>query len=56
MIPIYVLTGKRFRVTGEDSLMRRPLTIYEELFTQDDHVFSLENGLLTVDAKLSPAT
>lgn len=56
MIPIYTLSGKKFKMTGEPSLMNRPLAVYKELFSRKGHVFSMENNLLTIDANLFPST
>jgi len=54
MIPIFALSQKRFTLTGEPSLMRRPLTVYEKLFKSRNNEFLLQHNILRIDGGLAP--
>ena len=52
LIPLTVTLGQGAVFTGEGRLMQRPLTVYEELFTQRGLKWNLEGNTLTVKGQL----
>jgi 3-phosphoshikimate 1-carboxyvinyltransferase len=56
MIPVFALSNKKFTMTGKDSLMRRPLDIYKEIFTSQGDSYEFENNSLTIDGRLLAKT
>lgn len=56
MIPIFSLSDKKFTITGKPSLMKRPLTVYEKLFNENNNAYNLTNNLLEINGTLIPGT
>ncbi len=52
-IPIALLTGKRISLRGSETLMQRPLSVYEELCRQKGFEFKRKDGEITVCGSLS---
>ena len=53
MVPLCLLSGRAMRLTGSETLMSRPLTVYEELCRQKGFLFEHGPDRLTVAGKLS---
>ncbi len=53
MIPILSLSNKKFTITGKPSLMKRPLTVYEDIFSQEGMHFTLDNNILELKGSLT---
>lgn len=51
-IPIAMLGEERATFTGSERLMSRPLTVYEELFSERKLLFSMSSNTLTVKGPL----
>jgi len=56
MIPIFSLSNKKFSITGTPSLMRRPLTIYEDIFSEENMQFTLQKNIIEIKGSLQPKT
>ena len=54
LIPIASLTGQEVTFTGRGRLMERPQEPYFRLFTEKGIAWSLENGVLAVEGRLTP--
>ena len=52
LIPIFSLTGKKIQFTGSPSLIKRPQSIYEDIFKQDGNIFKVDNGVITVNGSV----
>lgn len=51
-IPIALLTGARTKLCGSETLMKRPLSVYEEICQQDGFLYEKKENTLTVLGKL----
>ena len=52
LIPLCLLTGEEFTLTGAERLMARPLSVYEELCREKGFLFEKTGNTLTVQGKL----
>ena len=52
LIPIALLSGIKTAVSGARSLMKRPLSVYEDMAREKDFLFTRENGLIFVKGPL----
>jgi len=52
LIPLALLSGKEISFTGEDSLMVRPFSVYQNICLERGLVFCLEKNTLTVQGPL----
>jgi len=52
LIPLLSLTGKEVVFTGKPSLLRRPQSVYEDLFRQDHIVFEHDNDKIVVNGSI----
>ncbi|MBQ3008022.1 MAG: 3-phosphoshikimate 1-carboxyvinyltransferase [Oscillospiraceae bacterium] len=53
LIPLFSLTGKKVTFTGKNRLLKRPLKIYEDMFTSQGLYFSQTDEAVTVEGALS---
>ena len=56
LIPVCMLSQAETRLIGSDSLMKRPLMVYERLFAERGLKFRLSGNSLSVKGKLQPGT
>lgn len=54
LIPILSLFEKHFTLKGATSLFSRPLSIYEEIYRNQDLKFELKDNELTIEGKIKP--
>ena len=54
MIPLCLLSGKPMYLSGSETLMNRPLAIYEDICRAQGLRFEREQGALLVEGRLSP--
>ena len=52
LIPLLSLTNKEVNFLGEESLLKRPQTIYEDIFTEDNLIFNVEPNKITVNGSI----
>lgn len=52
MIPILSLTNKEVEFTGKQSLLKRPQSIYQEIFNQDQNVFDHTDSRILVKGSI----
>lgn len=52
LIPLLSLTNKEVYFTGAESLLKRPQTIYEEIFKTDDNTFIVEKDKIVVNGSI----
>lgn len=55
-IPICLLDGKTFTLTGSEKLLSRPLSVYEDIFRKQGITFEAEPDKITVGGKLQSGT
>ena len=48
LIPLFSLTNKEVHFIGKESLIKRPQTIYQEIFNQDGNTFKQDNNKIVV--------
>lgn len=53
-IPIFSLTGQRVRFTGQNRLLKRPQTVYEQLFQAQGLVYSHTEERIEIEGALKP--
>lgn len=51
-IPIFAMTGKEIRFTGENKLLKRPQKIYENIFSDQGLKYSCDNDTITIKGPL----
>ena len=56
LIPVALLTGKTAVFTGSQTLLQRPLTVYEDICRENGFLFQKEEGRLTVSGSLQSGT
>lgn len=54
LIPVSLLTGGKITFTGSQTLMSRPLGVYEDIFSENDIDFRREDGKITLNGSLKP--
>ena len=54
MIPLCLLSGSPMRLEGSETLLSRPLTVYEDLCKAQGMILERENGCLLVQGQLHP--
>ena len=54
MIPLCLLSGSSMRLEGSETLLSRPLSVYEDLCREQGFVLRRENGCLLVQGRLVP--
>ena len=54
MIPLCLLSGSPMRLEGSETLLSRPLSVYEDLCRKQDFTLMRSNGGLLVQGRLSP--
>ena len=54
MIPLCLLSGSAMRLEGSETLLSRPLSVYEELCREQGLSLRRENGGLLAEGRLSP--
>ena len=52
MIPIFSLTNKKVIFVGEESLIKRPQTIYQQIFNDDGNTFIKTNNKIVVKGSI----
>ena len=52
LIPLLSLSGKKVTLTGKQSLLQRPQSVYEELFKEDDIFFSHTQDEIVVNGSV----
>ena len=55
-IPICLLDGKTFTLTGSEKLLSRPLSVYEDIFKKQGITFEAAPDTITVGGKLKSGT
>ncbi|MBQ5328855.1 MAG: 3-phosphoshikimate 1-carboxyvinyltransferase [Oscillospiraceae bacterium] len=55
-IPICLLDGKTFTLTGSEKLLSRPLSVYEDIFKKQSITFEARPDRITVGGKLQSGT
>ncbi len=51
-IPICLLDGKKFTLTGSEKLLSRPLSVYEDIFKKQEIYFNRTEDKITIGGKL----
>ena len=54
MIPLCLLSGSSMRLEGSETLLSRPLSVYEDLCREQGFILRRENGGLLVQGRLVP--
>ena len=54
MIPLCLLSGSAMRLEGSETLLSRPLSVYEDLCREQELTLRRENGGLLVQGQLAP--
>ena len=54
MIPLCLLSGSTMRLEGSETLLSRPLSVYEDLCREQGFLLRRENGGLLVQGQLTP--
>ena len=54
MIPLCLLSGSAMRLEGSETLLSRPLSVYEDLCREQGLILRRENGGLLCEGRLSP--
>lgn len=54
LIPLCLLSGEEYVLSGADRLLERPLSVYENLAKEKGFVFERRNGKIFVKGKLTP--
>ena len=54
MIPLCLLSGNAMRLEGSDTLLSRPLSVYEDLCRKQGHILQRSDGGLLVQGRLVP--
>ncbi len=52
LIPLLGLYNQRFILKGKESLLNRPLSVYKDLYNEQNLVFNLKKETLEIDGKL----
>ncbi len=52
LIPIFSLSDKEISFTGNPSLIKRPQSIYKEIFTQDGNTFKVNDNIIKVNGSV----
>lgn len=52
LIPIFSLSDKEISFTGNPSLIKRPQSIYKEIFTQDGNTFKVTDNIIKVNGSI----
>lgn len=55
-IPICLLDGKTFTLTGSEKLLSRPLSVYEDIFKEQNISFNAYSDKITLGGKLKSGT
>ena len=53
-LPLCLLSGKEFTLTGSETLLARPLSVYENLAREKGFLFAKRENAVTVKGKLTP--
>ena len=56
MIPLCMTSSNEIKLTGSQTLMQRPLKVYEEIASNQNLKYHLDDSILTVRGALSPGT
>jgi len=54
LIPVFSLTNKKVQFVGKETLLKRPLTVYNNVFKQSKAVFEIEKNVATVNGSIKP--
>ena len=52
LIPLFSLSNKEINFTGKPSLIKRPQSIYEEIFKKDKNIFKVNNNKIMVNGSI----
>jgi 3-phosphoshikimate 1-carboxyvinyltransferase len=52
LIPIFSLTGKEISFTGNPTLIKRPQSIYKEIFKEDGNTFEVKDNKIMIDGSV----
>ncbi len=52
LIPLFSLTNKEISFTGNKSLIKRPQSIYQKIFSKDGNLFTVRNNKITVNGSI----
>jgi len=53
LIPVFSLSNKEISFTGNPSLIKRPQSIYKEIFEQDNNIFDITNNNIVVNGSVT---
>ena len=56
MIPLCMTSSNEIKLTGSQTLMQRPLKVYEEIAANQNLKYHLDDSILTVQGALTPGT
>lgn len=48
LIPLFSLSNKKISFTGNSSLIKRPQSVYEKIFKEDNNLFIVQNNIILV--------
>ncbi|MBQ6623427.1 MAG: 3-phosphoshikimate 1-carboxyvinyltransferase [Mogibacterium sp.] len=54
LMPVAALSGKKMRFSGSETLMTRPLTVYEDIFRKMGMSLERGSGYIEIEGKLKP--
>lgn len=53
LIPVFSLSNKKISFTGNPSLIKRPQSIFEEIFKKDGNTFKIDNNNIVVNGSVT---
>lgn len=53
LIPIFSLSNKKISFTGSPSLIKRPQSIYKDIFSEDGNTFKVDGDIITVNGSVT---
>lgn len=53
LIPIFSLSNKKISFTGSPSLIKRPQSIYKDIFSEDGNTFMVDGDIITVNGSVT---
>lgn len=53
LIPLFSLSNKKISFTGKASLIKRPQSVYQEIFKQDNNLFKVINNKIQVNGSVT---
>ena len=53
-VPVALLSGSKIRLTGSETLLKRPMSVYESICAEQGLSYALDSSALTVSGRLTP--